>query len=75
MNGLRRRLTALESPGGYATIGDMLDALDAGADMPSNIGPRIVSFLNRPDVLLDTDFDADADVSPYGMHSEREGAQ
>lgn len=59
MNGLRRRLTSLESPGGYATISDMLDALEAGTDMPSNIDPRLVSFVNRPDVLLDTDFDTE----------------
>ena len=62
MTGLRRRLSALETPGGYATIGDMLDALDDETDMPSNIDPRIVSFLNRPDVLLDTDFDGDVDL-------------
>ena len=65
MNGLRRRLASLESPGGYATIGDMLDALDTNTDMPNNIDPRIVSFLNRPDVLLDTDFDTDVSASDF----------
>ena len=75
MNGLRRRLTALESPAGYATIGDMLDALEAGNEMPSDIDPRITSFFNGSDVLLDSDFDSDANVSPYGAYVEREGMQ
>ena len=61
--------------GGDATIGDMLDALDAGADMPNNNDPRIVWFLDRPDVLLDTDFDADADVALCVTHIERKGIQ
>ena len=71
MSGMRRRLTALETPGGYATIGDILDALAAGTDMPCNIDPRIVSFLNRPDVLLDTDFDADLELSTDGVRGKR----
>ena len=65
MTGLRRRLSALETPSGYATIGDMLDALDDETDMPSNIDPRIVSFLNRPDVLLDIDFDTEVSASEF----------
>ena len=75
MSRLRHRLTALETPGGYATIGDMLDALSAGTDMPGNIDPRIAAFLDRPNILLDDDFDARADLSPYAMHSSQEGMQ
>lgn len=65
MNGLRRRLASLESPGGYATIGDMLNALDAKTNMPNNIDPRIVSFLNRPYILLDIDFDTEVSASEF----------
>ena len=75
MNGLRRRLTALESPSGYATIGDMLDALEAGNEMPSDIDPRITSFFNGSDVLLDMDFDADADMALCATHIEQKGVQ
>ena len=75
MSGMRRRLTALETPGGYATIGDILDVLSAGTDMPCNIDPRIAAFLDRPDILLDNDFDARADLSPYAMHSCQKGMQ
>ena len=75
MSGMRRRLTALETPGGYATIGDILDVLSAGTDMPCNIDPRIAAFLDRPDILPYDDFDARADLSPYAMHSSQEGMQ
>ena len=68
MSGMRRRLTALETPGDYATIGDMLDALAAGADMPCNIDPRIAAFLDRPDILLIDKIDTDTDLPPYAMH-------
>ena len=73
MNGMRRRLMALETPGGYATIGDMLDALSAGTDMPGNIDPRIAAFLERPNILLFDDFDTDTDLPRYAMHSCLEG--
>ena len=75
MSRLRHRLTALETPGGYATIGDMLDALSAGTDMPCNIDPRIAAFLDRPNILLVDDFDAHADLPRYAMHSCQEGMQ
>ena len=75
MNGMRRRLTALETPGGYATIGDMMDASEAGADMPCNIDPRIAAFLDRPDISLNNDIDARADLPRYAMHSSQEGMQ
>ena len=75
MNGMRRRLMALETPGGYATIGDMLDALSAGTDMPCNIDRRIAAFLDRPDILLVDDFDTDTDLPRYAMHSSQEGMQ
>ena len=75
MSGMRRRLMALETPGNYATIGDMLDVLSAGTDMPCNIDPRIAAFLDLPNILLDNDFDARADLSPYAMHSCQKGMQ
>ena len=75
MSRLGHRLTALETPGDYATIGDMLDALSAGTDMPGNIDPRIAAFLGRPDILPDDDFDARADLPRYAMHSCQEGMQ
>ena len=68
MSGMRRRLTALETPGGYATIGDILDVLSAGTDMPGNIDPRIAAFLDRPNILLVDDFDAHADLPRYAIH-------
>ena len=66
MSRLRHRLTALETPAGYATIGDMMDALSAGTDMPSNIDRRIAAFLDRPDILLIDKIDTD--LPPYAMH-------
>ena len=75
MSGMRRRLTALETPGGYPTIGDILDALAAGTDMPCNIDPRIAAFLDRPDILLVDDFDTDTDLPRYAMHSCQKGMQ
>ena len=66
MSRLRHRLTALETPAGYATIGDMLDALSAGTDMPCNIDRRIAAFLDRPDILLIDKIDTD--LPPYAMH-------
>ena len=75
MSRLRHRLTALETPGGYPTISDMLDALAAGTDMPCNIDPRIAAFLDLPDILLVDDFDARADLLRYAMHSCQEGMQ
>ena len=75
MSGMRRRLMALETPSGYATIGEMLDALAAGTDMPGNIDPRIAAFLDRSDILLIDDFDARADLPRYAMHSCEEGMQ
>ena len=75
MSRLGHRLTALETPGGYPTISDMLDALSAGTDMPCNIDPRISAFLDRPDILLVDDFDTDTDLPRYAMHSCQEGMQ
>ena len=75
MSGMRRRLMALETPGNYATIGDMLDALEAGTDMPCNIDPRIAAFLDRPDILLVDKIDTDTDLPRYAMHSCLEGMQ
>ena len=75
MSRLRHRLTALETPGGYATISDMLDALAAGADMPCNIDPRIAAFLDRPYILLVDKIDTETDLSPYATHSCQEGMQ
>ena len=75
MSSLRHRLTALETPGGYATIGDMLDALSAGTDMPCNIDPRITAFLDRPDILLIDKINTNTDLPRYAMHSCQEGIQ
>ena len=73
MSGMRSRLTALETPGGYATIGDILDVLSAGTDMPCNIDPRISAFLDRPDILLVDKIDTD--LPRYAMHYSQEGIQ
>ena len=75
MSRLRHRLTALETPAGYATIGDMLDALSAGTDMPCNIDPRIAAFLDRPNILLVDKIDTETDLPQYAMHSSQEGMQ
>ena len=75
MSGMRRRLMALETIGGYATIGDMLDALSAGTDMPCNIDPRIAAFLDRPNILLVDKIDTETDLPQYAMHYSQEGMQ
>lgn len=47
MNGLARRLRALEGPGRYATLGEMLDHL-AGEPLPAGraVDPAIVAALD-----------------------------
>ena len=75
MSGMRSRLTALETPGGYPTISDMLDALSARTDMPGNIDPRIAAFLDRPNILLVDKINTNTDLPQYAMHSSQEGMQ